>query len=71
MHIVLNAYKLSIFQRLHSLAAVDDDVLRSDATFKHAHLWMISATTEQTRGFNAEISNAFPVVVHDAEAIFL
>lgn len=56
---------------LHSLAAVDDDVLGPDATLEHAHLRMVSTATEQARGLNAEVSDTFPVVVHNAEAILL
>lgn len=32
---------------------------------------MVSTATEQPRGLNAEVGDAFPVVVHDAEAILL
>lgn len=57
--------------RRGSLAAVDDDVLRPDAALEHAHLWMVSSTTEQTRGLDAEVGDALAVVVHDAEAVLL
>lgn len=54
-----------------SLAAVDDDVLGSDATLQHAHLGVVAPATEQPRGLDAEVSDAFLVVVHDAETILL
>lgn len=54
-----------------SLAAVDDDVLRPDAALQHAHLGVVSAATEQTRGLDAEVGDALAVVVHDAEAVLL
>lgn len=54
-----------------SLAAVDDDVLGSDAPFQHAHLGVVPSATEQTRGLDAEVSDALLVVVHDAETILL
>lgn len=58
-------------KKLHSLAAVDDDVSRPDAPFEHAHLRMVSTTAEQARRLNAEVSDTLPVVVHDAEAVLL
>lgn len=45
--------------------------MRPAATFEHAHLGMVTTATEQAWGFNAEISNSLPVVIHDAEAILL
>lgn len=58
-------------RNLDSLAAVDDDVLRPDAAFEHAHLGVVSTATEQAWRLNAEIGDTFPVVVHDAEAVLL
>lgn len=57
--------------RRDSLAAVNDYVLRPDAPLEHAHLGVVSAAPEQTRGLNAEVGDALAVVVHDAEAILL
>lgn len=45
--------------------------MRPDPTFEHAHFRMVSTTTEQARGFNAEVSNTLLVVVHDTEAVLL
>lgn len=67
INIYTNTYHLSF----HSLAAVYNDVLGPDATFEHAHLGVVSTTTEQSRGLDAKVSNTFPVVVHNAEAILL
>lgn len=66
-----NSQLLQRGRNLHSLAAVDDDVLRPDAAFEHAHLRVVSTATEQAWGLNAEIGDTFPVVVHDAEAVLL
>ncbi len=45
--------------------------MRPDATFEHAHLRMVSTAAKQARRLNAEVSNTFPVIVHDAEAVLL
>lgn len=55
----------------HSLAAVNNDVFRSNAAFQHAHLWMVTSSSEEAWRLDAEISNPLLVVVHDAETIFL
>ena len=71
----MNSRKTSAHQQqqpgVHSLAAVDDDVFGPGAAFEHAHLRVVSTASEQTRGLDAEVSNALPVVVHDAEAVLL
>lgn len=74
--IVYNTAVLSVHltfgsENLSSLAAVDDDVFRPNATFKHSHFWMISSPTKQAGGLNSEVSNTFFVVVHEAETILL
>lgn len=56
---------------LYTLAAVDDNVLGPDSAFEHPHFRMVSTTTKQAWGLNAEVSNTFLVVVHDAKAILL
>lgn len=55
----------------HTLAAVDDDVLRPDAAFQHSHFGMVSSAAEQAGRLDAEVCDALFVVVHDAEAILL
>ena len=58
-------------QQSNSLATVNDDVLRSDPAFQHAHLGVVTSATEQTWGLDAEVSYPLLVVVHDAKAILL
>lgn len=55
----------------YSLAAVDDDVLRSDAAFQFAHLRMVPAASEQTRRLNTEVADSLLVVVHNTVSILL
>ena len=55
----------------HSLAAVDDDVLRTAAALQHAHLGVVPAAPEEAGGLDAEVSDALLVVVHEAEAVLL
>lgn len=56
---------------VYPLAAVDNDIFRSDASLQHAHLWMVASSSEEPRGLDAEVSDPLLVVVHDAEAILL
>lgn len=56
---------------IHSLAAVDDDVLGSDAAFQFAHLRMVPASSEQTWRLDPEVADPLPVVIHNAESILL
>lgn len=53
------------------LAAVNDNVLRSDTTLQHAHFGMVTSATEQARRLNTKVGNALFVIVHDTEAILL
>ncbi len=56
----------------HSLlAAVNDNVLRTDTALQHAHFRMVTSATEQAWRLNTEVSNALFVIVHDTEAILL
>lgn len=55
----------------YPLATVNNDVFRSDAAFQHAHLRMVTSSSEETRWLNAEVPNSFLVVVHDAETVLL
>lgn len=53
------------------LAAVNDNVLRSDTTLQHAHFRMVTSATEQAWRLNTEVGNALFVIVHNTEAILL
>lgn len=53
------------------LAAVDDDVLWHNAFFEHSPFRMVSSSSEQSRGLNAEIADLLPVMVDHAEAVLL
>lgn len=56
----------------HSLlAAVNDNVLRSDTTLQHAHFGMVTSATKQAWRLNTEVGDALFVIVHDTEAILL
>ena len=58
-------------REVHSLAAVDDDVLRPAPALQHAHLGMVPAAPEEAGGLDTEVSDAFLVVVHETEAVLL
>lgn len=55
----------------YSLATVNDDIFRSDSSFQHAHLWMVTPTSEEAGWLDAEVPDPLLVIVHYAETILL
>lgn len=53
------------------LAAVDDDIFGANAPFQHAHLRVVSSTSEKPGRLNPEVSDALLVVVHHAVAVLI
>lgn len=56
---------------VYPLATVNDDILRSDSSFQHAHLWMVTPTSEEAGRLDAEVPDPLLVIVHDAETVLL
>lgn len=53
------------------LAAVDDDILWLNPAFQHALLGVVTTPTEQSWGFDPEVTNLLLVSIHYTEAILL
>lgn len=55
----------------HSLAAVDDDILRLYPFFQHSLFRVLTSTSEQTWRFNLEVADTFLMVVQQTVTILI
>lgn len=66
-----SVFQITSFSTFHSLAAVDDDLLRLDPFLQHSLFRVLASTSEQTRRFDLEVADPFLMVVQQTVTKFL